>query len=51
MAWKVGKNKGVFDGTKDVWVNKLGSYTLSIMVAWLVIYFGWGMMILFNNIL
>lgn len=51
MAWKVGKNKGVFDGTKDVWVNKLGSYTLSIMVAWLVIYFGWGMLILFNNIL
>ncbi len=51
MAWKVGKNKGVFDGTKDVWVNKLGSYTLSIMVAWLVIYFGWGMIILFNNIL
>jgi hypothetical protein len=51
MAWKVGKNKGVFDGTKDVLVNKLGSYTLSIMVAWLVIYFGWGMLILFNNIL
>jgi hypothetical protein len=51
MAWKVGKNKGVFDGTKDVWVNKLGSYTLSIMVTWLVIYFGWGMLILFNNIL
>jgi hypothetical protein len=51
MAWKVGKNQGVFDGSKDVAVTKLGNYTIAIMVAWLVIYFGWGMAILFNNIL
>ena len=51
MAWKVGKTPGVFDGSKDKWVTKLGNYTLSIMVAWMVIYFGWGMFILFNNTL
>ncbi|RXJ81315.1 hypothetical protein [Arcobacter sp. F2176] len=51
LAWKVGKNQGVFDGTKDKAVTKLGNYTLSIMVLWMVIYFGWGMTILFMNIL
>jgi hypothetical protein len=51
MAWKVGKNQGVFDGSKDVAVTKLGNYTLAIMVVWMVIYFGWGMTILFMNIL
>jgi hypothetical protein len=51
MAWKVGKNEGIFDGSKDVAVTKLGNYTLGIMVIWMVIYFGWGMTILFNNIL
>jgi len=51
MAWKVGKNQGIFDGSKDVAVTKLGNYTLAIMVAWMVIYFGWGMTILFMNIL
>lgn len=51
MAWKVGKNQGVFDGSKDVAVTKLGNYTLAIMVLWMIVYFGWGMFILFNNIL
>jgi hypothetical protein len=51
MAWKVGKNQGIFDGSKDVAVTKLGNYTLAIMVLWMVIYFGWGMTILFMNIL
>lgn len=51
MAWKVGKSKESFNGTKDAAVNKLGTYTISIMVLWMVIYFGWGMSILFNNIL
>lgn len=51
MAWKVGKNQDVFDGTKDVAVTKLGNYTLAIMIVWMVVYFGWGMTILFNNIL
>ncbi|MFA6788225.1 MAG: hypothetical protein WC149_06060 [Arcobacteraceae bacterium] len=51
MAWKVGKNQGFFDGSKDVAVTRLGNYTLAIMVVWMVIYFGWGMTILFANIL
>lgn len=51
MAWKVGKHQGVFDGSKDVAVTKLGNYTIWIMVLWMCIYFGWGMFILFGNIL
>jgi hypothetical protein len=51
MAWKVGKNQGIFDGTKDIAVTKLGNYTLAIMIVWMIIYFAWGMSILFNNIL
>ena len=51
MAWKVGKSEGLFDGSKDVAVTKLGDYTLWIMSAWLVIFFGWGLFTLFGNIL
>ncbi len=51
MAWKVGKNEGIFDGSKDAIVTKLGNYTLAILVAWMAIYFVWGIAILFNNIL
>lgn len=51
LAWKVGKKEGVFDGSKDAAVTKLGNYTLAIMSAWMVIFFGWGLMTLFKNIL
>lgn len=51
IAWKVGKSKDMVDGTKDKAINGLGNYTIAIMVIWMVIYFGWGMAILFNNIL
>ena len=51
MAWKVGKTEGIFDGSKDVVVTQLGQYTLYIMIAWMVIYFGWGIGILFKNTL
>jgi hypothetical protein len=51
MAWKVGKNQGVFDASKDVVVTKLGNYTLGIMITWMVVYFAWGMVTLFKNIL
>lgn len=51
MAWKVGKNEGVFDGSKDVLVSRLGKSTLYIMITWMAIYFVWGIGILFNNIL
>lgn len=51
MAWKVGKNEGIFDGSKDVLVSRLGQSTLYIMITWMAIYFVWGIGILFNNIL
>lgn len=51
MSWKVGKSKEVFDGSQDKAVNKLGNYTLAIMVLWMATFFGWGMTILFKNIL
>jgi hypothetical protein len=51
MAWKVGKNEGVFDGSRDALVSKLGKSTLYIMIVWMAIYFAWGIAILFNNIL
>jgi hypothetical protein len=51
MAWKVGKNQGVFDASKDVVVTRLGNYTLGIMITWMVVYFAWGMVTLFKNIL
>jgi hypothetical protein len=51
MAWKVGKREGVFDGSKDVVVTKLGQATLYIMIAWMAIYFAWGIVTLFKNIL
>ncbi|HEO99302.1 MAG TPA: hypothetical protein ENO02_08395 [Epsilonproteobacteria bacterium] len=51
MAWKVGKSQGIFDGSKDKAVNTLGNYTLGIMSLWMVVFFGWGMTILFSNIL
>jgi hypothetical protein len=51
MSWKVGKSTEVFDGSKDKAVNKLGNYTLAIMSLWMVTFFGWGMTILFKNIL
>ncbi|MBD3790718.1 MAG: hypothetical protein IE918_00965 [Campylobacterales bacterium] len=51
MSWKVGKTKGVFDGSQDKAVNKLGNYTLAIMGLWMATFFGWGMTILFKNIL
>lgn len=51
MAWKVGKCEGVFDGSKDVVVTKLGQATLYIMIAWMAIYFAWGITTLFKNTL
>ncbi|MFT7859446.1 MAG: hypothetical protein ABXS93_00780 [Sulfurimonas sp.] len=51
MAWKVGKTKGIFDGTKENTVNTLANYTIGIMVVWMGVYFGWGMFTLFSNIL
>lgn len=51
MAWKVGKTQGVFDASKDALVTRLSNYTLTIMGTWMVVFFGWGMVTLFKNIL
>ncbi len=52
MAWKVGKNEGlVFDGQNDKLTRVLGTATLWILVAWMGIYFAWGMFTLFKNTL
>jgi len=51
MAWKVGKSEGVFDGQKDVLVSKLANYSLMLFSAWIVAFFGWGMITLFKNTL
>jgi len=49
MAWKVGKTEGVFDGQKDPLVSKLASASLYLFSAWIVVFFGYGMIILFKN--
>jgi len=52
MAWKVGKSKNkVFDGSKDIAVSKLGTYTIYIMVLFIVVYFAWGIITLFSDAL
>jgi hypothetical protein len=53
MAWKVGKleNGAILDGTKSVAVTKLGNITLALFVIWMLVYFAWGMIILFKNTL
>jgi len=52
MAWKVGKNEGlVYDCDKNPALRKLGFSTLWILIAWMAIYFAWGMFTLFKNTL
>jgi len=52
MAWKIGKNEGlIYDCDKDSALRKLGFSTLWILVAWMVVYFAWGMFTLFKNTL
>ncbi len=51
MAWNVGKTEGVFDAQNHVPTRKLAKATLWILVTWCVVYMGWGMAILFNNVL
>lgn len=49
MAWKVGKTEGVFDAQNYVPTRRLGVATLSILVTWCLVYFAWGLFILFKN--
>ncbi len=51
MAWNVGKSKEVFDAENHALTRKLGSATLWILVTWCIVYMGWGMMVLFKNVL
>lgn len=51
MAWNVGKTEGVFDAQNHAATRKLGKATLWILIAWCIIYMGWGMMVLFKNVL
>ncbi|MBD3808758.1 MAG: hypothetical protein IE880_08620, partial [Epsilonproteobacteria bacterium] len=53
MAWKVGKNDTgeVYTATENSPVSKLGNYTLWLLIAWMAIYFTWGMVTLFKNVL
>lgn len=53
MAWKVGKNDTgeVYAATENSPVSKLGNYTLWLLIAWMAIYFTWGMVTLFKNVL
>ena len=51
MAWNVGKSEGVFDAENHTATRKLGSVTLWILVVWCLVYFAWGMITLFANVL
>lgn len=51
MAWNVGKTPGVFDAENHAVTRKLGAATLWILVAWVLVYMGWGMIVLFKNVL
>lgn len=51
LAWKIGKNDTgvVYNGEVDGVVRKLGTATLWILIAWMCVYFAWGMFVLFKN--
>lgn len=49
IAWKVGKNDGYFDASKDKVVTLLANSVLWILSSWCIVYFAWGFYILFKN--
>lgn len=51
MAWNVGKSEGVFDAQNHAATRKLGKATLYILITWCIVYMGWGMVVLFKNVL
>ncbi len=51
MAWKVGKSEGVFDAQNHAPTRKLATATLWILIVWCMVYMGWGMVVLFKNVL
>ncbi len=51
MAWNVAKTDGVFDAQNHTLTRNLGKATLYILVTWCLVYMGWGMIVLFKNVL
>jgi hypothetical protein len=51
MAWNVGKSEGVFDAQNHAPTRKMAKATLWILVTWCLVYMGWGMIVLFKNVL
>jgi hypothetical protein len=51
MAWNVGKSEDTFDAQNHAATRKLGKATLYILVTWCIVYMGWGMVVLFKNVL
>jgi hypothetical protein len=51
MAWNVAKTDGVFDAQNHALTRNLGKATLYILVTWCIVYMGWGMVVLFKNVL
>ncbi|RBQ29627.1 hypothetical protein [Aliarcobacter vitoriensis] len=49
MAWKVGKNNGYFDASKDKMVTTMANILLWILSIWCIVYFAWGFFTLFKN--
>lgn len=51
MAWNVGKSEGVFDAQNHAPTRKMAKATLWILITWCIVYMGWGMIVLFKNVL
>ncbi len=53
MAWQVGKNDSgkPYVATEGSAVSKLGNASLIIFCVWIAVYFAWGMVALFKNML
>lgn len=49
MAWKVGKNNGYFDASKDKAITTMANMVLWILSIWCIVYFAWGFYTLFKN--
>ena len=51
MAWNVGKSEGVFDAQNHAPTRNMAKATLWILITWCIVYMGWGMIVLFKNVL
>lgn len=51
MTWKIGKNNGYFDASKDRTITLMANTLLWILSIWCIIYFAWGFYTIFKNTL